>query len=142
MVFAHCPYVTTFIRGLNRKLPLSANLAQLLCDAWGGGSHWQWLYKDWAFDVYHQQPYADEDDWRELWADMHGEEIDVIFQTTAHRRKKLLMADMDSTLIEQECIDELADYRGIKPQIAKITKRTMNGQLAFEERAARAGGAT
>ena len=49
--------------------------------------------------------------------------VDVIVQTSAHRRRKLIIADMDSTMITVECIDELADYAGIKDQIAAITAR-------------------
>ncbi len=59
-------------------------------------------------------------------------EVDVIVQVEAHRRRKLLVADMDSTMITVECIDELADYAGIKPQIAEITERAMRGELDFE----------
>jgi phosphoserine phosphatase len=58
---------------------------------------------------------------------------DVIVQGEAGRRKKLLIADMDSTMITIECIDELADYAGIKPQIAEITERAMRGELNFEQ---------
>ena len=58
--------------------------------------------------------------------------VDLIVQPEAHREKKLLVADMDSTIIGQECIDELADYAGIKPQIAAITERAMQGELDFE----------
>jgi phosphoserine phosphatase len=58
--------------------------------------------------------------------------VDVAFIPTAHRRKQLLIADMDSTMIEQECIDELADAIGIKAEIAAITERAMNGELDFE----------
>ena len=53
-------------------------------------------------------------------------------QPQADRRKKLLVADMDSTMITIECIDELADYAGIKPQIAEVTERAMRGELDFE----------
>jgi phosphoserine phosphatase len=60
-------------------------------------------------------------------------ENDVIVQETAHRRRKLLVADMDSTMITVECIDELADYAGIKPQIAEVTERAMRGELDFED---------
>lgn len=59
--------------------------------------------------------------------------VDVIVQGEAGRRKQLLIADMDSTMITVECIDELADYAGIKPQIAAITERAMRGELVFEE---------
>ena len=60
------------------------------------------------------------------------EAVDVVVQPFRHRRKRLLVADMDSTIIGQECIDELADYAGIKPQIAAITERAMLGELDFE----------
>lgn len=59
--------------------------------------------------------------------------IDVIVQPHATREKKLLVADMDSTMITIECIDELADYAGIKPQIAEVTERAMRGELDFAE---------
>lgn len=58
--------------------------------------------------------------------------VDVIVQKTADRRRKMLVADMDSTMITIECIDELADYAGIKPQIAEITEQAMRGELDFE----------
>jgi phosphoserine phosphatase len=61
-----------------------------------------------------------------------GAPIDVVVQPVASRRKKLFLADMDSTMIEQECIDELADYAGLKPHIAAITERAMRGEIAFE----------
>ncbi|NIJ16469.1 phosphoserine phosphatase SerB [Sphingobium vermicomposti] len=60
-----------------------------------------------------------------------GQGIDAIVQPVANREKKLLIADMDSTMITVECIDELADYAGIKPQIADITERAMRGELDF-----------
>jgi phosphoserine phosphatase len=58
--------------------------------------------------------------------------VDVVVQGESRRRKRLLVADMDSTMITIECIDELADYAGIKPQIAEITERAMRGELDFE----------
>ncbi|MEA3388020.1 MAG: phosphoserine phosphatase SerB, partial [Pseudomonadota bacterium] len=60
-----------------------------------------------------------------------GDAIDVIVQPAAIREKALIIADMDSTMITVECIDELADYAGIKPQIAEITERAMRGELDF-----------
>ncbi|TXC70583.1 phosphoserine phosphatase SerB [Sphingomonas ginsenosidivorax] len=57
---------------------------------------------------------------------------DVVVQPSFSRTKTLLIADMDSTMITVECIDELADYAGIKPQIAEITERAMRGELDFE----------
>lgn len=58
--------------------------------------------------------------------------IDVFVQPVAHRRKKLLLADMDSTMIEQECLDELADFAGLRDHVAPITARAMRGEIAFE----------
>jgi phosphoserine phosphatase len=58
--------------------------------------------------------------------------IDAVLQTTEHRRKRLLVADMDSTIITVECLDELADAVGLKPKIAAITERAMRGEIAFE----------
>jgi phosphoserine phosphatase len=58
--------------------------------------------------------------------------VDIVVQDVARRRKKLLIADMDSTMIDQECIDELADEVGIKEHVAAITARSMNGEIAFE----------
>ena len=58
--------------------------------------------------------------------------LDIVIQPVANREKRLLVADMDSTMITVECIDELADYAGLKPQIAAITERAMRGELDFE----------
>ncbi|MEY2926324.1 MAG: hypothetical protein RL367_801 [Pseudomonadota bacterium] len=60
-------------------------------------------------------------------------DVDVIIQPESDRRRKLIIADMDSTMITIECIDELADYAGIKPQIAAVTERAMRGELDFED---------
>jgi phosphoserine phosphatase len=57
---------------------------------------------------------------------------DAIVATAPFRLPDLFVSDMDSTMIGQECIDELADYAGIKPQIAAITERAMQGELDFE----------
>jgi phosphoserine phosphatase len=58
--------------------------------------------------------------------------IDVVVQPLAPRRKRLFVADMDSTMIGQECVDELADYVGLKAPVAAITERAMRGEIAFE----------
>ena len=58
--------------------------------------------------------------------------VDIFVQAKAHRRKRLFLADMDSTMIGQECIDELADFVGKKAEVAAITERTMRGELQFE----------
>jgi phosphoserine phosphatase len=61
-----------------------------------------------------------------------GLPVDVGLVSAANRKKRLLIADMDSTIIGQECIDEMADLLGLKPQIAAITERAMNGEIEFE----------
>jgi phosphoserine phosphatase len=58
--------------------------------------------------------------------------IDVVVQPRIDRRKKLFLADMDSTMIGQECVDELADFAGLKAHVAGITERAMRGEIAFE----------
>jgi phosphoserine phosphatase len=61
-----------------------------------------------------------------------GTGIDIVVQSAAGRRKKLLVADMDSTMIGQECIDELADLVGLREEVSRITARAMNGEIEFE----------
>ncbi len=63
---------------------------------------------------------------------LSGAPVDVIIQPEAARRKRLFLADMDSTMIGQECIDELADYVGLKAEVSEITERAMRGEIAFE----------
>lgn len=58
--------------------------------------------------------------------------VDFAVQPVANRRKRLLIADMDSTIINVECLDELADFAGVKAQVSEITERAMRGELAFE----------
>ncbi|MDR7155401.1 phosphoserine phosphatase [Sphingobium xenophagum] len=99
-------------------------LAQAGCQP--GENHW--LDRDKAADLFFA---ADPVSARAALADV-GQGIDVIVQPVEGRAKKLLIADMDSTMITVECIDELADYAGIKPQIAEITERAMRGELDFE----------
>ena len=68
---------------------------------------------------------------RELRGIVGAAPVDVVVQPQDVRRKKLLVADMDSTMIGQECIDELADYAGFKDRVAAITARAMAGEIAF-----------
>ena len=65
------------------------------------------------------------------WAIDGIEGLDIVVQPEEPRWKKLLVADMDSTIIGQECIDELADYMGLKEKVARITERAMQGELDF-----------
>lgn len=80
--------------------------------------------------------FADAADPRKLEADIRGAlagaAIDIIVQPAATRRKALFLADMDSTMIGQECVDELAAYVGLKDKVAGITERAMRGEIEFE----------
>lgn len=70
-------------------------------------------------------------DWRDAFRQDYA--VDVVICPQANRQKKLLIADMDSTIIQQECIDELADFVGKKSEVAAITERAMRGELDFEQ---------
>ncbi|HEX6072018.1 MAG TPA: phosphoserine phosphatase SerB [Sphingomicrobium sp.] len=65
------------------------------------------------------------------WAMAALDDVDVVVQGDEPRWRKLLVADMDSTIIGQECLDELADYAGLKTKVARITERAMRGELDF-----------
>jgi phosphoserine phosphatase len=94
--------------------------------------HAQWLFNEVAADIAFESKEdigAIEHRLREARGDLP---FDIVVQPLAFRRKKLLLADMDSTMIEQECIDELADYAGLKARVASITERAMRGEIAFE----------
>jgi phosphoserine phosphatase len=67
-----------------------------------------------------------------LRAALEGQPVDIVVQPLSTRRKRLFLADMDSTMIGQECIDELADYVGLKAEVSEITERAMRGEIAFE----------
>ena len=69
----------------------------------------------------------------QVWQDLQDTGIDLAIQPAQGRRKRILIADMDSTMIRQECIDELADHAGVGPRVADITARAMNGELNFHE---------
>ncbi len=66
-----------------------------------------------------------------LRAALDGLPIDIVVQPAQGRRKRLFLADMDSTMIGQECIDELADYAGLKAHVSAITERAMRGEIEF-----------
>jgi phosphoserine phosphatase len=107
---------------------LDQTLVENLRDAWGGGAA-RWLNPGVAaeFDVDHMP-----DNRWQVWADLQALGVDLCVQPTQGRRKRMLLADMDSTMIQQECIDELADMAGVGPRVAAITARAMNGELDFE----------
>src|SRR5689334_23346985 len=92
----------------------------------------RWLFDEVAIDI----PFGGEGEVHKLEArlrDLRGDmPIDIVVQPEAFRRKKLFLADMDSTMIGQECIDELADFVNLKAHVAAITERAMRGEIAFE----------
>ena len=69
----------------------------------------------------------------EIWSQLQRIKIDMVFQKKENHFKSLLLADMDSTMIEQECIDELADMCGVGSEVKKITTLAMNGELGFHD---------
>jgi phosphoserine phosphatase len=131
MSSAPCPCVATFI-GADADAELQDLLARA-ASLVGTASDPIWLDPGRAADLFFD---ASADDLapirRDLDALRAGTAVDVVTQPREHRRKRLFLADMDSTMIGQECIDELADFAGLKPQVAAITERAMRGELAFE----------
>ena len=99
-----------------------------LRNAWGGGEA-RWLDPGVAaeFDL----EAIPENRW-EVWEGLQAMRVDMVVQRAGGRKKRLLIADMDSTMIQQECIDELADEAGVGAHVAAITARAMNGELDFE----------
>ena len=99
-----------------------------LRNAWGGGAA-IWLNPGIAAEF----PVAVlPDNHRDAWEALQAMRIDLCIVPSEGRRKRLLLADMDSTMIRQECIDELAAEAGVGARVAAITARAMNGELAFE----------
>ena len=107
---------------------LEAALLDSLRNAWGGGDI-LWLAADQAAEFHVKKAPANL--WQ-VWAELQNLGVDLVMQKTKGRRKKMLLADMDSTMICQECIDELAAEAGVGPRVADITARAMNGELDFE----------
>jgi phosphoserine phosphatase len=128
------------------KAPLTARIVEEACRALDAAKADSgppdWLSPDEACDI----PFTGNTDGalQAVRAALRSIPIDVNAVPAGFRRKLLLLADMDSTLIEQECIDELAAEMGIGPQVAEITERAMRGEIAFEpalrERVALLGG--
>jgi len=107
---------------------LDAALVENLRNAWGGGDA-EWLAVNQAAEF----PLASRpsNQW-EIWADLQAMGVDLVVLPAAGRRKKMLLADMDSTMIQQECIDELAEEAGVGDRVKEITAKAMNGELDFE----------
>jgi phosphoserine phosphatase len=121
-------HVATLIARPAQVSDLKAALAAV--EAAAQGAPVDWLAADEAVDVF----FVGAPNLRNRVRTAVGDRpVDVVVQPIADRRKRLLVADMDSTMIGQECIDELADFAGIKAEIAAITERAMRGEIAFRE---------
>jgi phosphoserine phosphatase len=118
--------VAVLIAGSGRMLDPA--LVESLRNAWGGGAA-DWLSPDQAAEF--PVTMGPENLWQ-VWADLQDLGVDLALVPAEGRRKKLLLADMDSTMIGQECIDELAAEAGVGARVADITARAMNGELDFE----------
>lgn len=110
------------------RAPLEPATVAALREAWGGGET-RWLAPREAaeFDAAAIPAAAEEHR-----AALQGIGVDLNWQRAEGRAKRLLLADMDSTMIGQECIDELADLAGVGPRVAAITARAMAGEIDFE----------
>ncbi|QXT40054.1 phosphoserine phosphatase SerB [Gymnodinialimonas ceratoperidinii] len=112
----------------NHAMYLDASLVTNLRNAMGGGDA-TWLDPNHCaeFDV----PKIPRNI-QTVWESLSAEGVDMVWQKAEDRKRKVLLADMDSTIIQQECIDELADEAGFGERVAAITSRAMNGELDFE----------
>ena len=121
-------YIVTLVADRNTDELSTATLTRV-CDAIGGGE-FRWLSYGEAAEIATSVIPAPEI--AAVRAALEGAAVDVI-STPAHgRRKSLLIADMDSTIVTGETLDELADFAGLKARIAAITARAMNGELDFK----------
>mgnify|MGYP003627907657 CR=1 FL=1 len=127
-------YILTLIANPQNPV-LNSSVAAEVATAVGSNQTPQWLAPDIACDIAIAEAQAfDTNAALAIAQQVLGDSaIDVAIQPCAHRRKRLLIADMDSTIIGQECVDELGAAFGLKPQIADITTRAMNGEFAFED---------
>jgi len=107
---------------------LSLVTVEAVRNAWGGGAL-RWLCPGEAAEF--PLPEVPDNRW-EVWQGLQQLGVDLVVQQAEGRAKRMLLADMDSTMIQQECIDELADEAGVWERVAAITARAMNGELDFE----------
>ena len=120
------PFVATLLTSPQGP-KLDPSLVDSLRNAWGGGGA-LWLAADEAAEfTFPVMP----DNHPQVWDDLQKLGVDLVVQQADNRKKKMLLADMDSTMIQQECIDELADEAGVGAHVADITARAMNGELDF-----------
>lgn len=124
-------YAATLIAPPGSAL-ISANLATGLAAALGARGEPVWLCPGEAADFILPEAMTQEQLRGKIATVTGGLPLDCILQPVAQRRRQVLLADMDSTMIDQECIDELAAEIGLKEKVAAITARAMNGEIEFE----------
>jgi len=125
-------HVATLISNPARPTAVTALVDAARAELPGAGKP-QWLAQNIAADITFTAPQgADNRAIADMLRERFPDGIDVVVQPAAGRRKALFLADMDSTMIGQECIDELADLVKLKPHVAAITERAMRGEIAFE----------
>ena len=120
-------YQVTLIGAPNQER-LNLTVLDSLRHAWGGGDA-VWLSHAEAAEFPIETVPSNQ--WQ-VWQEFQNMCIDLVVQPASERRKKMLLADMDSTMIQQECIDELAGEVGVGDRVKEITARAMNGELDFE----------
>ena len=121
-------YVATLIANSKNRNLSELILKQVVNDL--GGVKYKVLDDNIAVDI---SLVSEPSNFEIVWKQLQKHQIDIVLQPIKNRRKNILLADMDSTMIEQECIDELADEAGVGKRVAEITKRAMNGELDFED---------
>ena len=123
-------YVVTLVSSKD-KACLEAQLLQTVQNSLANFSSLSWLSENIAADLFFQSsdPSCVE---KNLRTALGNAPVDIIIQPVQNRKKKLFLADMDSTMIKQECIDELAAFVGLKSEVSEITDRAMRGELEFE----------
>jgi len=90
-----------------------------------------WLKRELACDLHFEDKTAKIDP--NLFIYLNQNKFDWAIQETLNRNKKLFLSDMDSTIIKQECINELAHYAGVREEVSLITEKSMNGEISFTE---------
>lgn len=112
---------------------VNSEVRTLAAESLGTPDDWRCLSPETAYEINFSMPGTTAFEAEDLVrAALGSRQVDVAMVPAENRRKKLLVADMDSTMIEQECIDELADAVGVKEQVSAVTERAMRGEIAFE----------
>ncbi|ADY27672.1 phosphoserine phosphatase SerB (plasmid) [Deinococcus proteolyticus MRP] len=119
-------YTATLLTAPDRPSLTAGGVEALLARWQGHGLRWLAPGEAAEFEL----PHLPDDRWT-VWAELQAQGTDLAVQRSGSRRKRVLLADMDSTMIAQECVDELAAAAGVGPQVAEITARAMNGELDF-----------